>query len=173
MASPTNRGHDAGEVFNHAFPPCEHCEQFEARQNRFNSQGSGLMTCSSHLHVIRLLAFTVWVPFLAATSGAQERPPIVEQMAKTYGIDSFGQIEKIRYSWNLEIPGVKIANSCEWEPKTGQISYEGKDKGGKAVKLTYQRSQLGTQSDAVKEEVDPASINDQYGLLLPLHDVWD
>ena len=33
---------------------------------------------------------------LAATSRAQTRPPIVEQLAKTYGLDAFGQVEAIR-----------------------------------------------------------------------------
>ncbi len=124
-------------------------------------------------NTIGLLAFTLSAVALAPSAGAQERPPIVEQMAKTYGLDSFGQIEKLRYTWNLEISGMKIANIWEWEPKTGQISYEGKDKDGKPVKLTYQRSQLASQSDAVKNEIDPAFINDQYWLLLPLHVVWD
>ena len=56
------------------------------------------MTNASRVTMIRLLAFGVLV--LAATSWAQQRPPIVEQIAKTYGLDSFGQIEAIRYTWN-------------------------------------------------------------------------
>ena len=40
-------------------------------------------------------------------------------------------------------------------------------------RASYQRSQLSTQSDAIKNEIDPAFINDQYWLLLPLHVVWD
>ena len=44
---------------------------------------------------------------LAATSWAQTRPPIVEQIAKTYGLDSYGQIEAIRYTFNLQIPGLE------------------------------------------------------------------
>jgi hypothetical protein len=31
-----------------------------------------------------------------------------------------------------------------WEPKTDRVSYDGKDKGGKPVKLTYLRSQAGS-----------------------------
>jgi hypothetical protein len=46
-----------------------------------------------------ILAFGVLV--LAATSWAQTLPPIAEQMAKTYDLDSFGQIEAIRYTFNL------------------------------------------------------------------------
>jgi hypothetical protein len=39
--------------------------------------------------------------------------------------------------------------------------------------VTYQRSQLASQSDVVKTFVDPLFFNDQYWLLFPLHAVWD
>ncbi|MFZ0067007.1 MAG: hypothetical protein WAK90_12630 [Pseudolabrys sp.] len=120
--------------------------------------------------MIRLFAFTVAILVLAATSHAQERPPIFQQMFKAYGFDSFGQIEKIRYTFNIE--GL-LSRSWEWEPKTDLISYEGKDKDGKPVKVTYARSQLGSQSDIVKDEIDPAFSNDNYWLLLVLHFSWD
>jgi hypothetical protein len=130
------------------------------------------MINASRITMIRLLAVGVLV--LAATSSAQTRPPILEQVAKTYGLDSFGQIEAIRYTWNGEIPGVfKLAHVWEWEPKTGKVSYEGKDKDGKPVKVTYTRSELSSQPDAVKNEVEPAFVNDNYWLLFPLHAYWD
>ena len=94
-------------------------------------------------------------------------------MAKTYGLDSFGQIEGIRYTWNAELPGVQISHTWEWNPKTDMVSYQGKDKEGKPVKVAYQRSQLSSQSDAIKNEIDPAFFNDQYWLLFPLHVAWD
>lgn len=121
--------------------------------------------------MIRLLSFVVLV--LATTCWAQTRPPILEQTAKTYGLDSFGQIEAVRYSFNLEIPGLKLARTWEWEPKTGKVSYEGKDKDGKPVKVSYLRSELASQSDTVKKEIDPGFINDNYWLLLPFHVYWD
>ncbi len=120
--------------------------------------------------MIRLFAFTISVLVLAATSQAQERPPIFQQMFKAYGFDSFGQIEKIRYTFNIE--GL-LSRSWEWEPKTDLISYEGKDKDGKPVKVTYARSQLSSQSDVVKNDIDPAFSNDNYWLLLVLHFSWD
>lgn len=107
---------------------------------------------------------------VAAGSWAQ-KPPIVEQMAKAYGIDSFGQIDAIRYTFN--IPARKVARTWTWEPKADRVTYEGKDKDGKPVKVTYVRSQLGTQPDNVKKEIDPGFINDQYWLLLPFHVLWD
>ena len=123
--------------------------------------------------MLRPLAFIAVLVAVVAISRAQERPPVAEQIAKTYGLDSFEQIEKIRYTFSLEVPGLKVARTWEWEPKTNQVSYEGKDKDGNPVKVTYQRSQLSSQSDTVKNEIDPAFVNDHYWLLFPLHVVWD
>jgi len=122
--------------------------------------------------MFRFLAFAVLV--LAATSWAQNRPPILDQVAKTYGLDSFGQIEAIRYTWNGEITGLfKLSRTWEWEPKTGKVSYEGKDKDGKPVKVTYMRSELSSQPDNVKNEINRGFTNDNYWLLFPLHAYWD
>ena len=52
---------------------------------------------------VRFLLFLVLA--LVPNSWAQERPPILEQLAKTYGLDSYGQIEAIRYTWNAQFPG--------------------------------------------------------------------
>jgi hypothetical protein len=111
---------------------------------------------------------------LAQNSWAQARSPILEKVAKTYGLDSWSQIEAIRYTWNGEIPGLfKVAHKWEWEPKTGKITYESTDKDGKPVKVAYDSSQLGSQSDQVKNEVEPSFVNDNYWLLFPLHAYWD
>ncbi len=125
--------------------------------------------CNARIGI--LLAFGVLV--LAATSWAQTRPPIVETLAKTYGLDSFGQIEAIRYTWNVQFPGFNLSRTWTWEPKTGQVTYEGKDKDGKPVKVTYLRSQLSSQPDNVKNEIDPGFANDNYWLIFPFHVYWD
>jgi hypothetical protein len=104
---------------------------------------------------------------------AQQRPAIADQIAKTYGLDSFGQIDAIRYTFTIDAGALKLSRSWVWEPKTDQISYDGKDKAGNPVKVTYSRSQLASQSAFVKDEVDPGFFNDQYWLLFPFHLVWD
>jgi hypothetical protein len=127
------------------------------------------MTSARRVPVIPLLFLGVLV--LAATSWAQ-RPPIADQIAKTYGLDSFSQIEAIRYTFNAE-GALKLSRTWVWEPKTDQVSYEGKDKAGKPVKVTYLRSQASSQPAVVKDEIDRAFINDQYWLVFPFHLVWD
>src|SRR5262245_15714936 len=129
------------------------------------------MTKLGRSTTIRGLLFGVLV--LAATSWAQTRPPIVDQMAKTHGIDSFGQIEAIRYTFNAQFPGVNASRSWVWQPKTDHVSYEGQDKDGKPVKVTYVRSQLNSEPAHVQDDIDPAFINDQYNLLFPFYVYWD
>jgi hypothetical protein len=122
--------------------------------------------------MMAILGFAVLV--LPVISSAQTRPPILDQIAKTYGIDSWDQVQAIRYTWNGEIPGLfKVSHAWEWEPKTGKVTYESKDKDGKDVKVTYMRSELSSQSDQVKNEVEPAFVNDNYWLLFPFHAYWD
>jgi hypothetical protein len=129
---------------------------------------------NSCARVIRLLGFAVLVLAAVASSWAQTPSPVAEKIAKTYGVDSWGQIEAIRYTWNGEIPGVfKLARTWTWEPKTGQVTFEGKDKSGKPVKVTYNSNQLGSQPDNVKNEIEPGFINDQYWAIFPFHAYWD
>ena len=143
------------------------------------------MTKLDHSKTIRLLISGVLV--IGALSCSQNRPPVsqqnantsqtnkitAEQIARTYGLDSFEQVQAIRYTWNAQFPGVNVSRKWTWEPKTNQVSYEGKDKDGKPVKATYIRSQLDSQPANVKNEVDLAFVNDNYWLLFPLHAYWD
>src|SRR4051812_4193548 len=124
------------------------------------------------LTVFCLLVLVVVVP--AATSGAQTPSPVAEKIAKTYGLDTYNQIEAIRYTWSIDIPGLfKASHKWEWEPKTGKVSFESTDKDGKPVKASYVRFQPNTQNDAIKTQIEPAFVNDNYWLLFPFHAYWD
>ena len=73
------------------------------------------MRTLSQLHAIRLLVLGMLVT-LPATSGAQQRPPILEKLTSTYGLASFGQIEAIRYTFNAEAPGLYLSRSWTCRP---------------------------------------------------------
>src|SRR5260370_32483353 len=110
---------------------------------------------------------------LVSASWSQNCPPAAEKIAQAYGIDSFEQIDAVRSTFNIDFPGLKVAQSWIWEPKADRVTYEGKDKDGNPVKITYVRSQLASQPDSVKKQIDPSFNNNQYWLWLPFHACWD
>ena len=79
------------------------------------------------LDVVGIFALSALLLTPYAISWAQQRPPIADKMAKAHGLDSFGQVEGIRYTFNVERPNVNVSRSWEWNPKTDSVSYEGKD----------------------------------------------
>src|ERR1051325_994493 len=91
--------------------------------NRPVSRVSGLMTMQNNFEEElpmtsltrpgKIILLAIAMLLAAATSGAQ-KPPIAEQIAKTYGLDSRGQVEAIRYTFN--IPAFKISRTWTWEP---------------------------------------------------------
>jgi len=131
------------------------------------------MTNAIRVMMIRLLVFGVLL--LASASWAQSCPPAAEKMAKAYGLDSWGQIDAIRYTFNADLSALKLklSRTWVWEPKADRVSYEGKDKAGNPVKATYVRSQLSSQPENVQKEIDPTFVNDQYWLVFPFHACWD
>jgi hypothetical protein len=129
------------------------------------------MTNSRRVTKIGFLVFGALL--LASATWAQNCPPAAKRIAKAYGLDSFGQIDAIRYTFNVDRPGVKLSRSWVWEPKADRVTYEVKDKAGNPVKATYVRSQLSSQPENVQKEIDPAFVNDQYWLIFPFHTCWD
>ena len=118
------------------------------------------MRNASHVRMIRLLVFGVLV--LAGTSWAQQRSPIADQIAKTYGLDSFGQIEAIRYTFNLDLGKIKLSRTWVWEPKADQISYDGKVADGRMkYRVMIDAAQINNGPLAVKlsNTSDPAKIS--------------
>jgi hypothetical protein len=139
----------------------------------FSIQGETFMKSSSRFHVSRAVAFSMVVFVLTGNSCSPKPASVAEPIAKAYGVDSFKQIDAIRYTFNAQFPGAMVSRSWIWEPKTGQVTYESKDKDGKLTKVTYNHSQMTSQSDDVKNNIDPGFVNDQYWLIFPFHAYWD
>ena len=93
----------------------------------------------------------------------QTRPPIIEKIAKAYGLDSWDKIEAICYTFNAE-GALKLSRTWVWEPRADRVSYEGKDEAGKPVKLLYLRSQVSSQPALVKDKNNACGEHVRYGL---------
>lgn len=120
-----------------------------------------------------LCVFLGVLVLVGVSRAAQSRPSALEELAKTYGLDSYGQLDAIRYTFTAELPSIMFSRTWTWEPKTGQVTYESKDKDGKPVKVTYNRNQLNSAPANVKDDIDPSFVNDNYWLIFPFHAYWD
>ncbi len=110
---------------------------------------------------------------LLAARGAHAAESLQTAIARAYGLDGFGNITAIRYTFNVKRKGLEVHRSWTWEPKTNHISYKGPDDKGRAVECSYDRNTLDTAHTPLLKIVDPRFINDQYWLLFPFHLVWD
>jgi hypothetical protein len=128
------------------------------------------LRCNTPIRLLLICGLLV----LAVNSWAQQHNPALERLAKTYGLDSWDQVDAVRYTFNLAVPALKLnlSRTWEWEPKTNQVTFQGKDKDGKPVKITYKRTELSSQPEDVKK-VDSGFINDNYWFIFPFHAYWD
>ena len=92
------------------------------------------------------------------------------KVAKAYGIDNFSKVKKIDYTFDVFFNGKEFKSKWEWNPKTKDITYWGKDSTGKDETLSYNQNK---SMDAKTKKIDAAFINDNYWLMFPFHLVWD
>ncbi len=100
-----------------------------------------------------------------------QEPAIGEKIAQAYGVSGFGEIEELKFTFNVK-KGDKIASrSWIWQPKEDRVTYLGDGKTDKAI--TYNRKDIADKGSESLKEIDAHFINDQYWLLFPFHLVWD
>jgi len=120
-------------------------------------------------HLIVVSALTA----LAITLGCAGRwhaGTVRNQVADAYGFQNFDQVEKLRYTFNVQLPDKQISRSWVWEPVADRVTFQGTTAQGGTV--TYLRSEIGQANENVKK-VDAWFINDNYWLLFPFHMAWD
>jgi hypothetical protein len=108
--------------------------------------------------------------FAAGAAAAQKEADARARMAAAYGAGQFGQVEELRYTFNVQLPDRTISRAWSWEPKKDRVTFRGTaDQGGT---VTYDRASLASASEQVKK-VDPQFVNDNYWLIFPLRLYWD
>ncbi len=110
---------------------------------------------------------------ISGTANSQTEQEVRLQIAKAHGLQSWDQVEQLRYTFHVQRGKDQREHSWVWEVKEDRVSFAGTDKEGKPVKLTYLRSELNSRPTQQIKEIDASFINDQYWLLFPFHLVWD
>lgn len=87
-----------------------------------------------------------------------------EKLANAYGLDSFENIEKLSYTFNVKKGEAGASRSWTWEPKTGEVTLVEK---GDTTEFNH-----NTITEELKS-ADHKFINDKYWLLFTFQLVWD
>jgi hypothetical protein len=119
----------------------------------------------------RKLQKLIWIVTMTIVFGFGQTvwaAPLHEAVADAYGIQSFGSVDQIRYTFNVKVGERRVKRSWVWEPHANRVTF---DKDGKP--FTYNRNELNNNPSEELKKIDARFINDQYWLLFPLHLVWD
>ena len=104
-----------------------------------------------------LAVLTALIAGCAGTTEQASTPPH-QEIARAYGVDRFGEIAAIRYTFNVQTPDRSIRRSWIWWPAEDRVSMTSGE-GGSAT--TYARAELtGARAEPLKE-VDAKFINDR------------
>ena len=109
--------------------------------------------------------------FFALTGNAlSQEKTIAEKIANAYGVSGFGEIEEIKFTFNVHKGDIEAHRSWVWRPKENIVTFSD---GGSEKPVTYNHKEITEDSPESLREIDAHFINDQYWLLFPFHLVWD
>ncbi|MBT8303656.1 MAG: hypothetical protein KJP09_04230 [Bacteroidia bacterium] len=89
---------------------------------------------------------------------------ISEKIAKASGIDHWGNVNSIQFTFNVDRADSHFERSWKWNPKTDDVIMM-----TKTDTVSYNRSTL----DSISTRADKGFINDKFWLLAPFNLVWD
>jgi hypothetical protein len=111
---------------------------------------------------------------LASLGTAQnDKGPIRRRIAEAYGLAGFAQVDRLEFTFNVKLGDREIHRHWTWEPKTGKVTFRGKDEKGAEQTVSYVRAADAKDLPADAKAIDPMFVNDQFWLLFPFHLVWD
>ena len=84
------------------------------------------------------------------------------EIASAYGVQHFGDIEILNFTFNAKVGEKNVERSWKWMPKRNIVDYRGSD--GKTLHLD-----LANLEDEESRAVHAWFINDSYWLLFPFH----
>lgn len=120
----------------------------------------------------KLLIVVLLAAGISACAGlSRERPMTVRQnIAESYGLQHFGEVEKLQYTFNVKKGDDHVYRFWIWEPHLDRVTFKGMDY---QEAVTYNRNEISDDTLEKLKKIDAWFINDNYWLLFPYHVAWD
>ncbi|MGB6219862.1 hypothetical protein [Haloferula sp.] len=94
----------------------------------------------------------------------------MQKIAQAAGLDAFGSVESLSYTFNADLGEKKFIRSWTWLPGSNDVTLHGEST---AQDISYQRGQIASSEDADLTKIDQQFVNDLYWLIFPFQVVWD
>jgi hypothetical protein len=118
-----------------------------------------------------IIALVAFITTAGSGVDSQAREAEIRQkVAEAYGIQSFGQIEQIRYTFNVQLGDKNVSRSWVWQPKMDEVTFKA---GADKQPITYSRKKISAAAPENLKKIDGWFINDNYWLLFPIRAAWD
>ena len=107
---------------------------------------------------------------LAAPPGEANAP--ARALAEAYGIEGWGNIERIDFTFNVDLPGKDetVSRAWTWWPKQGKVRQRFASSNEEPI--TFKRREVAKDASEAVRQADKQFINDHYWLLFPFQPVW-
>ncbi len=82
-----------------------------------------------------------------------QEPTIGEKIAQAYGVSGFGEIEELKFTFNIKWGEISASRSWVWLPKEDKVTYLGDGKPDSKA-ITYNRKDLSDSGSESLREID-------------------
>ena len=120
---------------------------------------------------MKIITAVFMLAALAVPAAAGDAEDVRARIGRTYGLDGWGQIEELRYTFNVKSGERETRRAWVWRVKDRTVTY--RDEVAGTEPFTYSLDDVGENPPEELKNVDHRFINDQYWLLFALHVAWD
>ncbi len=105
-----------------------------------------------------------------SSQSARSRDDPRHDLARRYGVESFEQVEILRFTFNAQVGTKTVRRTWIWKPQANAVTAAAANE---RPTVTFTHPLVGGQIDEGIRKLDAQFVNDIYWLLFPLHLVWD
>ena len=92
------------------------------------------------------------------------------ELARRYGVESFDQVEILRFTFNARVGAKMVRRTWIWKPRANTVTATAEND---RPMVTFTHPPVSKNTNAEIRALDAQFVNDSYWLLFPLHLAWD
>jgi len=101
---------------------------------------------------------------------AESPQEAMQKVAQAAGVDGFGSVESMSYTFIADLGDKQVVRSWTWLPKSNEVTLKGE---AEAEDVRYLRSEVASDESGKLETIDQQFVNDLYWMIFPFQVVWD